>query len=66
MSFFSAESCEQCQEGYLTAKGSRGRTGLFEVLGPDLEPVGLTLAEDGLFKAAAGLTGLPEMLRALN
>src|SRR3989344_506539 len=54
--FFTAEPCNECRGGY------RGNVGIFEVLDGEGNPVGLTLPEDGLFKAAQGLTSIDEVL----
>jgi type IV pilus assembly protein PilB len=47
--------CSECEGGYV------GRTGLFEVVTP--AESGLNLLEDALYKAAAGLTSVAEVLR---
>ncbi|MEK7068745.1 MAG: ATPase, T2SS/T4P/T4SS family [Patescibacteria group bacterium] len=47
--------CGDCEGGY------RGRVGIYEVADQG-EVVGLTLAEDALFKAAEGLTSIEEAL----
>lgn len=60
--FFRAAACGECKNGHLSANTSRGRIGLFEVFGPDMELAGLTLLENGLFKAAQGLTSIEEVL----
>lgn len=48
------EGCSTCEEGY------KGRVGIQEIIEPDGE--GLNLIEDGLFKAAQGLTSLEEVV----
>lgn len=54
--FFTAESCGECHGGF------NGHVGIFEVIDADAQSLGLTLVEDGLFKAAAGLTSIEEVL----
>ncbi len=71
-----AVGCGECEGGYA------GMTGLQEVLiptmgakdlikesaftSPNPEDMGLTLAEDGLFKAAQGITSIEEVVRAME
>jgi type IV pilus assembly protein PilB len=64
--FFKAEACGQCEVGYLpVGAAGRGRLGLFEVRLPE-GISGLSLAEDGLYKAALGLTSVAEVVRTLS
>jgi type II secretory ATPase GspE/PulE/Tfp pilus assembly ATPase PilB-like protein len=49
--------CSECEAGY------RGQVGLFEVREGHDQPAILNIFEDGLFKAAAGVTSLAEVLR---
>ena len=55
--FYRAEACGQCKGGL------HGVVGVFEVLDSSGELVGLSLAEDALFKAAQGITSIEEVLR---
>ncbi len=48
------KGCERCTDGY------RGQQGVQEVIGDEIE--GLNLVEDGLFKAAQGLTSIEEVV----
>ncbi len=54
ITFARPAGCSECEGGY------RGRLGLQEVVAPGL--LGLNLVEDGLYKAAQGLTSIEELL----
>ena len=56
LEFSNVGGCSECDEGY---KGVIGLQELFDETGPQ----GLTLAEDGLYKAYQGLTSVEEVLR---
>jgi type II secretory ATPase GspE/PulE/Tfp pilus assembly ATPase PilB-like protein len=53
--FYTPQACAQCKEGYL------GNVGLQEIVGEQWGE-GLSLVEDGLFKAIQGLTSIEEIL----
>ncbi len=54
LEFYKPVGCDSCEDGY------QGRLGVQELLGENIE--GLNLIEDGLFKAAQGLTTIEEVV----
>jgi type IV pilus assembly protein PilB len=61
MQFCRAVGCDQCEDGYLPdGKAGKGKIGIQEIIDDSYK--GLNLIEEGLFKAAQGLTSVDEII----